>query len=476
MRVFLTNYIQQWRKYSREPKDRILVLTSRRKMDEVDQYFSELNKVMIVLNISSFKVIEPLSAQVRTFYLNENMDIRSLDDFINNSNILSNQIDQALFLEYEVELFGFLIELRPKSEQRILEIATEELIKIVPNDFYLSGWAHFRTDDYYLNFSNMRKNNINRTSTKKVALTLGWPGYGDSIMMFQSIQKFINRSRDNGYTVDIITNHRGPYNVLKEFLRDCSILIMNIHPTHYLFEMVLQSGQYLEVYQNSVLWFENIKPQHATEIWTKSLNIHENPTFSSSFEMPSIPEKVGETLQNLKHDGRVLIGIQFYTGDDKRSWSSDLSKKFIKLCLEKKYAVINLAPSSSREITDLTYDVSHIKVTELVPLISQLDLVVGIDSCCGHIAGVLGVPNITLWGLNYPFSSNPLGTETCHVGFRPVRMNYSIVPVSTLIDEIDPIFVFEKVENILDGKINLKHTPISTQESLEGVGIAWVAK
>lgn len=475
MKVFLTNYIQHWRRYAKEPGRRVLVLGPVERKKEIGRALSQQSSIMVALDISSEKRIQPLIERVETVWLTDEMPMSTLNELIMGTRG-SDRAGKVSTNEKSTLLCGFLIEIRQSIDLRILEIALEELIRLLPCDFFLSGLACQDAQTHYLTFTDKRERRALSKTQKEIALALGWPGYGDAVMMFQSIQRLIDRERAKGYCVHIIVNHKEPYHFLREFLRDCQVILMMIHPTHYLFEALLQSGQYERVYQNSVLWFENITPHHATEIWTRSLGTTEVPLFldRSQVLISTMPQHVQYKLKELRSQGSPLIGFQFHTGDKMRSWPTEHARKFAELCTAKGYIVLNLTPHPHMEITELTVDVSFLQVTEMVQLIAHLDAVVGIDSCCGHIAGVLGIPNLTLWGLNYPYASNPLGEETCYVGFRPVRMNYSLVPKNTDSTNVSPELAFSRLIDILDGEIQLKDERITTEETMKGLWIEWV--
>ena len=56
------------------------------------------------------------------------------------------------------------------------------------------------------------------------------------------------------------------------------------------------------------------------------------------------------------------------------------------------------------------------KFKEELALISNLDLMVSMDSSNGHLAAIYGVPIVTLWGVTHPF-----------LGFAPFGQHIKIV-------------------------------------------------
>ena len=110
--------------------------------------------------------------------------------------------------------------------------------------------------------------------------------------------------------------------------------------------------------------------------------------------------------------------IQFHTDDDaicavKRSWLRDFAHDFITRCHDNGIGVVNLAPIPGINTNNLL-DFRQFTVAEHFTFISRFDLTISIDSCCSHIAGALGIPNIVILGKALSASSQrPMSMNIC---------------------------------------------------------------
>lgn len=97
-------------------------------------------------------------------------------------------------------------------------------------------------------------------------------------------------------------------------------------------------------------------------------------------------------------------------------------------------------------------------------LISNLDLMIAMDSGNGHLAAMYGVPVITLWGITHPSAGfTPFG-QTEEQQITSDRDKYPLIPTSVygnkmpqgyenVMESIDPEKVYNKVLDILDHDI-----------------------
>ncbi|HEA20186.1 MAG TPA: lipopolysaccharide heptosyltransferase family protein [Pricia antarctica] len=101
--------------------------------------------------------------------------------------------------------------------------------------------------------------------------------------------------------------------------------------------------------------------------------------------------------------------------------------------------------------------------SEEISIISNLEVMLSMDSGNGHLAAMYGVPVITLWGVTHPYAGfYPFG-QKANNALLADREKYPLVPTSIYgnkmpkgyekaIATISPEKVFEKIENILIGK------------------------
>jgi ADP-heptose:LPS heptosyltransferase len=94
-------------------------------------------------------------------------------------------------------------------------------------------------------------------------------------------------------------------------------------------------------------------------------------------------------------------------------------------------------------------------------LISNLDLMVSMDSGNGHLAAMYGVPTITLWGITHPFAGfSPFGQPDSN-SILPDLHRFPLIPTSVygnkypkgyenVMESIEPESVVGKIEELLD--------------------------
>jgi ADP-heptose:LPS heptosyltransferase len=77
-------------------------------------------------------------------------------------------------------------------------------------------------------------------------------------------------------------------------------------------------------------------------------------------------------------------------------------------------------------------------LSEELALISNLDLMVSMDSGNGHLAAMYGVPVITLWGVTHPYCGfAPFGQPESH-GLLSDRQKYPRIPTSVYGNKVPP--------------------------------------
>ena len=181
-------------------------------------------------------------------------------------------------------------------------------------------------------------------------------------------------------------------------------------------------------------------------------------------------------------ENKRMIGFQFYSQTDSsitrkfnintKNWPIESVKRFVSLCNKNQITVVILAPYPHEKIENVI-DLSSLKLPDIHYIMGKLKLFVGIDSVCGHIAGLTGIPNITLWGGNYP---HRIYTSHCpfDISYRVILQNYSIASKSFTIRNIKPELVLKRVIDILNGKIYIKQDIINYSDIQNNYNVEWV--
>lgn len=127
------------------------------------------------------------------------------------------------------------------------------------------------------------------------------------------------------------------------------------------------------------------------------------------------------------------------------------------------------AGSHERILSQLAFsDLPNIEITiikynfkEELNLISQLDIMMSMDSGNGHLAANYGIPVLTIWGSTHPCLGFAPYAQPIENSFLPNRINYPFLPVSVFgknvpiqyeraIDSIDINLVISRIKDILN--------------------------
>ena len=156
-------------------------------------------------------------------------------------------------------------------------------------------------------------------------------------------------------------------------------------------------------------------------VFERHTKVFEALEFDLILSTPIFPEKaiLSQSIldlieeKNLKSE-KKLIGIAPFAQYDGKIYPLDLMQKVIDdLALNKNYKIL-LFGGGNKEIEILNLMAKNnenviaiagkIKFLEELQLISNLDIMLSMDSGNAHIAAMLGVKVITLWGATHPFA------------------------------------------------------------------------
>jgi len=159
-----------------------------------------------------------------------------------------------------------------------------------------------------------------------------------------------------------------------------------------------------------------------------------NPTFPEKAKLSSdIVEIIGNQHQN-------LIGIAPFAQYDSKVYPQDLMQEVIAKLAENKNNKILLFGGGKKEIEILDslsqpYDnvinmAGKIKFQQELQLISNLDVMLSMDSGNAHIAAMLGVKVVTLWGATHPYAGFLPFNQTLENSLTSDRNQYPKLPTS----------------------------------------------
>ncbi|MFH6992831.1 glycosyltransferase family 9 protein [Flavobacterium sp. FlaQc-48] len=159
-----------------------------------------------------------------------------------------------------------------------------------------------------------------------------------------------------------------------------------------------------------------------------------NPTFPEKAKLsPDILEIIGDKNQK-------LIGIAPFAQYDSKVYPKDLMQEVItKLAENKAYKIllfgggkkeIEILDSLSKPFENVINMAGKIKFQQELQLISNLDVMLSMDSGNAHIAAMLGVKVLTLWGATHPYAGFLPFNQSLENALTSDRNQYPKLPTS----------------------------------------------
>ncbi|NER18928.1 ADP-heptose--LPS heptosyltransferase RfaF [Spongiivirga citrea] len=184
--------------------------------------------------------------------------------------------------------------------------------------------------------------------------------------------------------------------------------------------------------------FKQLKTTHEryADVFRK-LGLHAD---LSKHEFPTKME-LNPTIQDLAgHDGKQWIGIAPFAQYESKSYPLEqLMQVIASLSETRKYKLLlfgggkkeaDLLNNIASKYGNAVNVVGKLSFQEELQLISNLDLMLSMDSGNGHLAAMYGVPTITLWGVTHPFAGfAPFGQDRGNTLLAD-RAQYPLIPTS----------------------------------------------
>jgi ADP-heptose:LPS heptosyltransferase len=175
-------------------------------------------------------------------------------------------------------------------------------------------------------------------------------------------------------------------------------------------------------------------------------------------------------LQLCKGNNRVLIGIAPFAAFEGKMYPSHLMEKVVQeLNDTNKYKIILFGGGIKEAAILSNWESQYGNVinaagkfpfSEELSLVSNLELMLAMDSGNAHLAAMYGVPTLTLWGVTHPFAGfYPFGQPESNALLAD-RNRYPLIPTSiygnkfpagygNVMETIKPNEVVEKIVEIL---------------------------
>ena len=152
-------------------------------------------------------------------------------------------------------------------------------------------------------------------------------------------------------------------------------------------------------------------------MFERHVQVFESLGFAINLENPKFPEKAvfsKETINLIGKNHQKLIGIAPFAQYESKVYPLDLMQEVIdELSLNEKHQIllfgggkkeIEILKSLSSNKENVVNIAGKLNFEQELKLISNLDLMVSMDSGNAHIAAMFGVKTFTLWGATHPFA------------------------------------------------------------------------
>lgn len=209
--------------------------------------------------------------------------------------------------------------------------------------------------------------------------------------------------------------------------------------------------------------FEQLKTTHQ-----RYRNVFEKLGFPLKESQPHFPKR-GElnskTLEIVGKDTKSWIGVAPFAAYKSKMYPLDLMEEVIGK-LSKNYKILlfggkaEMEYLSSLESENITSIAGKLSLDEELDVISNLDVMLSMDSGNAHMAAMLGVNVVTLWGVTHPYAGFFPFHQDANNALLADREQYPLIPTSiygnkfpegyeACMATISPDKVIKKIEEII---------------------------
>jgi ADP-heptose:LPS heptosyltransferase len=178
-------------------------------------------------------------------------------------------------------------------------------------------------------------------------------------------------------------------------------------------------------------------------MFERHAKVFEELGFPLDLSNPQFPEKAvlnSDILDIIGNENQKLIGIAPFAQYDSKVYPLDLMKEVIaKLAENSSYKILLFGGGKKEiEILDSLLEpyknvinmAGKIKFQQELQLISNLDVMLSMDSGNAHIAAMLGVKVVTLWGATHPYAGFLPFNQSLENALTSDRNQYLKLPTS----------------------------------------------
>jgi len=178
-------------------------------------------------------------------------------------------------------------------------------------------------------------------------------------------------------------------------------------------------------------------------MFERHVKVFEELGFPIDLSNPEFPEKANlssDILEIIGNKNQKLIGIAPFAQYDSKVYPLDLMKEVIyALAQNPNYKIllfgggkkeIEILDSLSKPFENVINIAGKIKFQRELQLISNLDVMLSMDSGNAHIAAMLGVKVVTLWGATHPYAGFLPFNQSLENALTSDRNQYPHLPTS----------------------------------------------
>ncbi|MES2240619.1 MAG: glycosyltransferase family 9 protein [Bacteroidota bacterium] len=203
-------------------------------------------------------------------------------------------------------------------------------------------------------------------------------------------------------------------------------------------------------------------------MFERHTKVFEELGFSLDLSNPQFPKKAvlsAEITNLIGESYQKLIGIAPFAQYESKVYPLDLMQDVIaKLAENKEYTIllfgggkkeIEILESFSKPFKNVINAAGKIKFQQELKLISNLDVMLSMDSGNAHIAAMLGVKVVTLWGATHPYAGFLPFNQKLEDALVSDRTKFPLLPTSVYGNKIVPGYE-DAMRTILPEKVVAK--------------------
>ncbi|SFZ90088.1 ADP-heptose:LPS heptosyltransferase [Flaviramulus basaltis] len=186
---------------------------------------------------------------------------------------------------------------------------------------------------------------------------------------------------------------------------------------------------------------------------------------------PSFPDKAilnEKTQKIIGNDSRKCIGIAPFAAHEGKMYPLDAMKAVVeKLSKEHKVILFGGGKTETETLNSFANNIDNVinisgklSLDEELDVISNLDVMLSMDSGNAHIAAMLGIKVITIWGVTHPFAGFAPFNQPEDYALLPDRKKFPLIPTSVYGNKypenykevsrsISPEIIIEKIKSVI---------------------------